>query len=146
MDHSPPGSPVHGTNTGMGCHALPRGSSWPRDWTHVPYVSCTGREFLYHSRHVWQALCAYFNWKILDRGFLWKSWACVPDILICLYLLEGRETGVAAFWFQVWWGGFNELSNNLTYVSGISGDRERHLKSQNLRLANCSAGRLNKRF
>ena len=29
-------------NTGVGCHALLRGSSWPRDWTRVSYVSCTG--------------------------------------------------------------------------------------------------------
>ena len=25
-----------------------RGSSWPRDWTHVSYVSCIGRRVLYH--------------------------------------------------------------------------------------------------
>ena len=25
-----------------------RGSSWPRDWTHVSYISCTGRCVLYH--------------------------------------------------------------------------------------------------
>ena len=26
-----------------------RGSSWPRDQTHVPYVSCIGRQVLYYS-------------------------------------------------------------------------------------------------
>ena len=26
-----------------------RGSSWPRDWTHVSSFSCTGRQVLYHS-------------------------------------------------------------------------------------------------
>ena len=30
----------------------PRESSRPRDWTHVPYVSCTGRRVLYHQRHL----------------------------------------------------------------------------------------------
>ena len=41
MDCSPPGSSVEspwnspGKNTGMGSHFLPRGSSWPRDWTQV---------------------------------------------------------------------------------------------------------------
>ena len=28
---------------------LPRGSSWPRDWTHVSYISCIGRQVLYTS-------------------------------------------------------------------------------------------------
>ena len=36
-----------GKNTGMGCHALLRGSSRPRDWTHVSYISCIGRWALY---------------------------------------------------------------------------------------------------
>ena len=25
-----------------------RGSSWPRDWTHVSYIPCIGRQILYH--------------------------------------------------------------------------------------------------
>ena len=34
-----------GKNSGVGCHAPPPGkSSWPRDRTHVSYVSCTGRQ------------------------------------------------------------------------------------------------------
>ena len=32
-----------------------RGSSGPRDWTHVPFVSCIGRPFLYHCA-TWEAL------------------------------------------------------------------------------------------
>ena len=52
MDHSPPGSSVHGI-----LHArilewvtMPssKGSSWPRDWTWVSSVSCFGRQVLYH--------------------------------------------------------------------------------------------------
>ena len=35
-----------GKNIGMGCHSLPQGSSWPRDWTF--YVSCIGRWVLYY--------------------------------------------------------------------------------------------------
>ena len=30
----------------------PRGNSQPRDQTHVSYVSCTGRQVLYHKRHL----------------------------------------------------------------------------------------------
>ena len=34
-----------GKNIGVGCHALLRGSSQPRDQTHVSYVSCIGSGF-----------------------------------------------------------------------------------------------------
>ena len=44
---SPPGSSVHGILQAriLEWVVMPssRGSSWPRDWTHVSYVSCTGR-------------------------------------------------------------------------------------------------------
>ena len=44
MDYSPPGSSVHGILQArlLEWGAMPpsRGSSWPRDWTHVSYVSC----------------------------------------------------------------------------------------------------------
>ena len=39
-------------NTGVDGHALSRGSSWPRNWTHVSYVSCINRQVLYHERHL----------------------------------------------------------------------------------------------
>ena len=43
MDCNPPGSSVHGDspgrNTGVGCHALLRGSSWPRDWTQLSRIA-----------------------------------------------------------------------------------------------------------
>ena len=29
-----------------------RGSSQPRDTTHVSYISCIGRQVLYHERHL----------------------------------------------------------------------------------------------
>ena len=34
-----------GKNTGVGCHFLLQGSSWPRDQTHVPFL---GRRILHH--------------------------------------------------------------------------------------------------
>ena len=44
--------PVHGTLQAkiLNCVAISssRGSSWPRDWTHVSCISCTGRGILYH--------------------------------------------------------------------------------------------------
>ena len=51
MDCSPPGSSVHGIfqvkNIRAGYHFLLRGSSWPKNWTWVSYISCTGRQILY---------------------------------------------------------------------------------------------------
>ena len=51
-DCSPPGSSVHGllqaTVLVWVTMSSSRGSSWPRDQTHVSYVSCVGRQILYH--------------------------------------------------------------------------------------------------
>ena len=50
MDGSPPGSSVHGIFqariwewVAISCS---RGPSWPRDWTHISFIPCTGRRFL----------------------------------------------------------------------------------------------------
>ena len=52
IDCSPPGSSVHGISQAriLEWVAIPffRGSSWPKDWTHISYISCTGRWILYH--------------------------------------------------------------------------------------------------
>ena len=52
VDCSRPGTSVHGIlHTGvLECLAIsfPRGSSWPRNWTHVSCISCIGRRVLYH--------------------------------------------------------------------------------------------------
>ena len=52
MDHSPPGSSVHRILQAriLKWVAVPpsRGTSQPRDRTQVPYVSCIGRQVLYH--------------------------------------------------------------------------------------------------
>ena len=53
MDCILPGSSVHGILRGQAILEwvpMPssRESSWPRDWTCISYVSCFGREVLYH--------------------------------------------------------------------------------------------------
>ena len=52
MDHSPPGSSVHGILQARTLEwvaiSSSRGSSQPRFQTHVSYVSCIGRWILYH--------------------------------------------------------------------------------------------------
>ena len=59
MDSSPPGSSVHRI---LQVRILEwvvmlssRGSSWPRDWAHVSYTPCTGRQVLTISA-TWEAL------------------------------------------------------------------------------------------
>ena len=53
MDCSPPGSSVHGDslgeNTGVGCHFLLQGFFPTQNRTSVSYISCIGRQALYHS-------------------------------------------------------------------------------------------------
>ena len=52
MDYSPTGSFIHGIFQARTLEwvAMPssRGSSWPRDWIQVSYISCTYRWVLYH--------------------------------------------------------------------------------------------------
>ena len=58
-----------GKSTGVGCHlSFSKGSFWPRDWTRVFYVSCTGRWVLYHSHHL-ETLCL-FHWVLVQE----ESW------------------------------------------------------------------------
>ena len=56
MDCSPPGSSVHGILQAriLEWVVMPssRGSSQPRDRTHISYVSCIGRHFLYLQCHL----------------------------------------------------------------------------------------------
>ena len=56
MDCSPPGSSVHGIlqarTLEWAAIASSRGSSPPRDQTCVSYISCIGRQVLYHQRHL----------------------------------------------------------------------------------------------
>ena len=58
MDCGPPGSSVHGIFQARILERVaifyPRGSSQPRDWTHVSYIPCIGRQILYH-RNTWEA-------------------------------------------------------------------------------------------
>ena len=52
MDCSPPGSSVHGIHQARILEwvaiSSSRGSSWCRERTRISYISCTGRQVLYH--------------------------------------------------------------------------------------------------
>ena len=64
-----------------------RGSSWPRDWTHVSYVSRTARWVLYHECHLGSPYSSC-NWY-LKNSMLY--------IAFCLDLLKVRMSR----WFQL---------------------------------------------
>ena len=75
MDCSLPWSTVHGVLQAriLEWVALPfsRGTSWPRDWTCVSYVSCIGRWVLYHNHH---------------PGSTYQDFICFPEtnITVCM--------------------------------------------------------------
>ena len=58
-DYSPPGSSVHRNSQARILQwvaiSFSRGSSWPRDRTRVSWVSCIGRQILYHCS-IWESL------------------------------------------------------------------------------------------
>ena len=95
MDCSPPGSSVHGILQAriLEWDAIPpppRGIFWPRDQTHISYVSCIGRWVLYHKCHLGSPtqkpthehslqLYLYYSpkrnkWNILRRANIKANW------------------------------------------------------------------------
>ena len=70
MDCSPPGSSLHGIlqTRILEWVAMPSstGSSWPRDQTHVTYVSCIGRRILYHCS-TWEGIWNNCWWDFPAR-------------------------------------------------------------------------------
>ena len=55
-----------GKNAGVSCHFLLQGIFWPRDWTHVSFVSCTGRWILYQCAiwEVWKPTYSPFKTQL----------------------------------------------------------------------------------
>ena len=98
MDCSPPGSSVHGIYQAriLEWAAMPfsRGSSQPRDWNCITYISCIGRHVLYHWCHLGSPPTKIFmtNYltleKILDISDIYKS-QCYQekDKYSCFYYL-----------------------------------------------------------
>ena len=93
MDCSRPGSSVHRIFQAriLEWVAIPscRRSPWPRDWTHISFVSCIGRQFLY-CWPSWEAVsgtlfhtsCFFFwllGFSFNMRDFCWGAWT----LLLC---------------------------------------------------------------
>ena len=65
-----PGSSVHGILQARMLErvaiSFSRGSSWPRDWTCVSWISCIGRQILHTTRATWEASKGEISiWKFL---------------------------------------------------------------------------------
>ena len=78
MDSSPPGSSVHRISQERILEwvaiSSSRGSSWPRDWTFVFFVSCIGRQILYCCT-AWEAPSSHVLLQIneMDTLPLWNN-------------------------------------------------------------------------
>ena len=88
MDCSPLGSSVHGIPQARILEwvamSFSRGSSWPRDWTHVPCVSYTGRQVLYHKHHLGNPLLYLFF--VFCFFFFFSK--CLKTVFLKLKILE----------------------------------------------------------
>ena len=76
MNCSPSGSSVHGILRARILEwvaiSSSRGSSWPRDRTHISYVSYTGKWVLHHKRHVGSPV-SVVQFLPKKGGILWRS-------------------------------------------------------------------------
>ena len=73
-----------------------RGSSQPRDWTHVSYIPCIGKQILYHLCHLgsprmygtWNLMKAQENAFAIDTTGIMKKWDKLGySWYVCIYLL-----------------------------------------------------------
>ena len=74
IDGSPPGSPIPGflqarTLEWVAMHSS-KGSSQPRDQTHISYVSCIDRQVPYHWHHLGSPLVPLDDYYLNYSGFL----------------------------------------------------------------------------
>ena len=90
MDCGPPGSSVRGILQARILEQVAilfsRGSSWPRDWTHISYVSCVGKGFLTTSA-IWEAL------KVHIHGSNYKSWG-LPKEIVALFIIAAMKVHI----------------------------------------------------
>ena len=86
---SSPGSSVHGILQARILEWIliffSRGSSWPRDWTHISHVSCVGRRVLYHKCH---RVCLAYYYCFIIKESETSHWKRGQNRVCC-----GREAG-----------------------------------------------------
>ena len=86
MNWRPPGLSVHGilqaTVLKRSAMASSRGSSQLRRQTHISYISCTGRQVLYHQRHlgspniIYECIYTESRKTVLMNLFAGQEWRC----------------------------------------------------------------------
>ena len=87
MDCSPPVSSVHGLLQAriLEWVAIPlsRGSSRPKNWTHVSWVSCIGMQVLYHQHHLGSPprLPSYLPTQGVLSKYLARGWVNSQNLL-----------------------------------------------------------------
>ena len=77
-----------------------RESSWPRDWTCISYVSCIGRQILYHQHHLGSPWKAIMLSKIRQRktNTLWSHLHIKSKKLTRLVVARGKGWWVGETW------------------------------------------------
>ena len=74
-----------------------RGSSWPRDETHVSYVSCTGRQVLYLV--TWEALLWVGLISLINTGVYFVQWIKLSSC--CKFYIPQSFTIWSHIWIQI---------------------------------------------
>ena len=110
MDCSPPGSSVHGIFQARILEQVAsssfRAPSWPRDQTHVSYISCTGRQILFPLYHLSRPCFTQSSVILLLIGSHWlfidRRNSCY---ILALFSLEENEHSSSRpklrfLWFQ----------------------------------------------
>ena len=116
-DCSPPGSTVHGILQGriLECIVISysRGSSRPRNQTHISFVSCIGGQVLYHQHHlgspIFGAVLVGINSLIFQKQLITEESLPTPLIHYNIFfdenqssawLVIGKLNGSSLFRFQ----------------------------------------------
>ena len=133
MDCSLPGSSVHGILQARIREwvAMPfsRRSFQPRDGTHVSYVSCIGRQSLYHQHHLGSPLLHYKpseNIVFLTATTYYLSFFCelIRQFRVLVRVLRWPECPKGPHSHPNW-----ELSNGCWSMSSFSSMRTLHVAS-----------------
>ena len=113
MDHSPPGSSVHGISQAWTLKwvavSSSRASSRPRDWSCISGVSCIGRWILNHCA-TWKAVFVYTYMHRVCWYFLEDFWIYIHEdiytFLVCLFgfslsvMLDSKWVWMYSFLFH----------------------------------------------
>ena len=105
MDLSPPRSSVHGIFQTIILEWVDmpssKGSSWPRDWKCISYVSCIGRCVLYHGHHLGSPpLHIYSSSNIQTHS--WQRWCTCLFSPVVLWALAhvAKKVKVCFLWHR----------------------------------------------